>query len=122
MANGNGGGAWHDVVPVWAKTLVFLIGGLGFPVVTAGYFMAKDIGYFSSPATRNEVVITRMERTLGQAITDMNLTVERKRIADAEETRLDQEWKEKLLHVQVESCRAASRTEAQALRCDYWRK
>jgi len=35
MANGNGT-VWHTDVPVWAKTLVFLVGALaesGYPVV-----------------------------------------------------------------------------------------
>lgn len=120
MAGGNG--AWHAAVPSWAKTLVFLVGGLGFPICVAGYFMAKDVGLLASPQARNEVTLGRMETTIGTAIGDMRVTVERNRIADLDAQRLDQQWKEKLLHVQVESCRAASRTEAQAQRCDYWRK
>jgi hypothetical protein len=123
VANGNA--SWHDAVPAWAKTLVFLVGGLGFPIVTAGYFMARDVGYFASPATRNEAALARVESALTVAVKEMSKAVEARNIVDAQRYAEGKDRDEKQLHVSVETCRAAARAardKEQELRCDYWRK
>ena len=117
MANGNGE-VWHQGVPVWAKTLVFLVGALGVPVMVSVYFMAMNAGLIGSPQARNEVAIRELDRSFDDhrksfddVVRGMRDVVGRRDV-----------WQEKMLHVMVQSCKNFARTEGQIRDCDYWRK
>jgi len=117
MANGNGN-SWHQDVPVWAKTLVFLVGALGVPVMVSVYFMAQNTGVIGSPQARNEVAIREIGRDLDDhrkvfdaVVGSMRETVGKRDI-----------WQEKMLHVLVQTCKVQARNSEQVRDCEYWRK
>jgi len=117
MANGNGT-PWHTDVPVWAKTLVFLVGTLGVPVLGMGYFMAQNAGVIGSPQMRNEVAIKDIDRDLEDHRRAFDAVAILMRDAG---TRRDA-WQDKMLHVLVQTCKVQARNAEQTRDCEYWRK
>lgn len=117
MANGNGN-VWHQDVPVWAKTLVFLVGALGVPVMVTGYFMAQNSGIIGSPQMRNEVAIKDIDRDFEDHRKEFAAVAILMRDAGA---RRD-DWQSKMLHVLVQTCKVQARNADQTRDCEYWRK
>lgn len=117
MANSNGT-VWHTDVPVWAKTLAFLIGTLGVPVMVTGYFMAQNAGVIGSPQLRNEAAIQDLNRDLDDHRKAFDTVAGFMRDAGA---RRDV-WQDKMLHVLVQTCKVQARNADQTRDCEYWRK
>jgi uncharacterized protein involved in cysteine biosynthesis len=117
MANGNGN-VWHEGVPNWAKTLAFLVGTLGVPVMVTGYFMAQNAGVIGSPQLRNEVAVKDLDRDLENHHKAFESVAILMRDAG---TRRDV-WQDKMLHVLVQTCKVQARNAEQTRDCEYWRK
>jgi hypothetical protein len=117
MANGNGN-VWHEGVPTWAKTLVFLVGTLGVPVMVSGYFMAQNAGVIGSPQARNELALKDIDRDFEDHRKEFNAVASLMRDAGS---RRDA-WQDKMLHVLVQTCKVQARNADQTRDCEYWRK
>ena len=117
MANGNGT-MWHEGVPAWAKTLAFLIGTLGVPVMVTGYFMAQNAGILGSPQLRNEVSIKDLDRDIHAHDKEFSVVAASMRDAAAKRDA----WQDKMLHVLVQTCKVQARNADQTRDCEYWRK
>lgn len=98
-------------MPWWAKLAVFCAFWLGPSLIFALIFVAIFIGAIPSPITQNREALARIETILTSSISRM-----------AEIVASRDSLQEKLLHVSVETCRNAARTEQQEIRCDYWRR
>jgi hypothetical protein len=117
MANGNGS-VWHEGVPNWAKTMAFLVGTMGVPVMVTGYFMAQNAGVIGSPQLRNEVAIKDINRDFEDHRKEFNAVAILMREAGTRQSL----WNEKMLHVMVQTCKVQARNADQSRDCEYWRK
>lgn len=83
-------------LPGWVRSAAYLIGMLGFPILVAGYFLARDAGLLSSPLSETRAAMADMRTAVVTLVAH-------------------EEQRDRLLRA---ICRHTAKTEAEKWDCD----